>query len=83
VEWKCDALKAPSQHAAQRLGFLYKKMFKKRRFIKNAIEVQFGMQPPVRNGLLKNAYAVWHAPNNFDLSEGEIKKLSALIKQYW
>ena len=81
IEWKCDALNAPSRYAAQRLGFLYEGMFRQATIYKsrNRDTVWYAAAslewPP-----LKDAYQTWRNPSNFDPSGREVKKLSALTK---
>jgi RimJ/RimL family protein N-acetyltransferase len=79
-EWKCNALNAPSRHAAERFGFTFEGIFRQHMIVKgcNRDTAWFAMldsEWPSR----KAAYERWLKPDNFD-SEGRQKvALSALM----
>ncbi len=79
MEWKCDALNAPSRRAAVRLGLTYEGVFRQAAVVKGrnrdtawyaAID---GEWPALRA-----AYAAWLAPSNFDDDGNQRERLSAL-----
>lgn len=66
-EWKCNALNIPSRRAAQRLGFSFEGVFRQAAVVKGrnrdtawfaAIDAEWPA--------LKEAYAAWLSPANFD-----------------
>lgn len=67
VEWKCDALNAPSRRAALRLGFRFEGLFFRHMIIKGrnrdtAWYAMIGEEWPERRA----AYDAWLDPGNFD-----------------
>src|SRR5262245_26178078 len=80
-EWKCDSLNAPSRRAALRLGFQYEGLFrqavvyKKRNRDTAWYSIIDGDWPA-----LKQAYAQWLAPANFDQHGRQIRALADVIK---
>ena len=66
-EWKCDALNAPSRHAARRLGFTFEGVFRQATIYKGRnrdtawYSVIDGEWPALRGAFLR-----WLAPSNFD-----------------
>lgn len=67
VEWKCDALNAPSRRAAERYGFAYEGLFRQHLIVKGRSRdtTWFAMLDgdwPAR----KAAFERWLAPGNFD-----------------
>ena len=66
-EWKCDALNMPSRKAAQRLGFSYEGVFRQATVYKqrNRDTAWFSIIDGEWSGL-REAYAAWLAPRNFD-----------------
>lgn len=67
LEWKCDALNAPSRRAAERLGFSFEGVFRQHMIVKkrNRDTAWYALidkdWPAV-----KRAYQSWLAPSNFD-----------------
>jgi RimJ/RimL family protein N-acetyltransferase len=67
LEWKCDALNAPSRRAAERFGFAFEGVFRQHMVVKgrNRDTAWYGMTdldwPAVRA-----AFEAWLAPENFD-----------------
>jgi RimJ/RimL family protein N-acetyltransferase len=78
-EWKCDALNAPSRAAAQRLGFLYEGLFRQAVVYKgrNRDTAWFSIIDSEWPAL-RDAYAQWLAPQNFDAQGHQKMQLSAL-----
>ncbi len=66
-EWKCNALNAPSRRAAQRFGFSFEGVFRQAVVVKgrNRDTAWFAMIDKEWPAL-KEAYAAWLAPLNFD-----------------
>jgi RimJ/RimL family protein N-acetyltransferase len=79
VEWKCDALNAPSRHAAQRLGLSYEGVFRQATIYKSRNRDTAWYAATSQDWpALKKAYQTWRLPTNFDTDEREIHKLSEL-----
>ncbi len=79
LEWKCNALNAPSRGAALRLGFTFEGAFRQHMIVKGRSRdtAWFSMldsEWPVR----KRAFERWLAPSNFDASDRQKASLSAL-----
>ncbi|MGV8985102.1 MAG: GNAT family N-acetyltransferase [Cypionkella sp.] len=78
-EWKCDALNIPSRKAAQRLGFSYEGIFRQATVYRarNRDTAWFsiidGEWPALRE-----AYAAWLAPSNFDAGGRQRERLADL-----
>lgn len=79
LEWKCDALNAPSRHAAQRLGLSFEGIFRQATIYKsrNRDTAWYGATSEDWPAL-KRAYQAWREQKNFDAAGREIKKLSEL-----
>ncbi|WP_390911276.1 GNAT family N-acetyltransferase [Pseudosulfitobacter sp. SM2401] len=80
-EWKCDALNKPSRRAAQRLGFSYEGVFRQATIVKNrnrdtAWFAAIDLEWPA----LKEAFAAWLNPSNFDSDGRQIERLSDLTR---
>jgi RimJ/RimL family protein N-acetyltransferase len=78
-EWKCNALNAPSQRAAQRFGFTFEGVFRQHMIVKgrNRDTAWFSMldhEWPAR----RVAYERWLAPANFDAAGRQIVSLSSM-----
>ncbi|MFV0515204.1 MAG: GNAT family N-acetyltransferase [Jhaorihella sp.] len=80
-EWKCDALNRPSRRAAQRLGLSYEGVFRQAAVVKGrnrdtawfaAIDSDWPS--------LREAFAAWLAPSNFDARGGQIERLTDLTR---
>ncbi|MGR3454322.1 GNAT family N-acetyltransferase [Pseudooceanicola sp.] len=80
-EWKCDALNRPSRRAAQRLGFSYEGTFRQHMVIKgrNRDTAWFSVTDEEWPAL-KEAFAVWLAPSNFDAEGRQRERLSDLTR---
>jgi RimJ/RimL family protein N-acetyltransferase len=76
LEWKCNALNAPSRRAALRFGFTFEGIFRQHMIIKgrNRDTAWFAMMdhefPAIRA-----AFESWLAPENFDAAGRERAKL--------
>ncbi|MBA2728438.1 MAG: GNAT family N-acetyltransferase [Parachlamydiaceae bacterium] len=79
LEWKCDALNAPSRHAAQRLGFSFEGIFRQATMYKSRNRDTAWYAITDREWPnLKKVYQIWKQPDNFDANGQELKKLSEL-----
>lgn len=80
-EWKCDALNLPSRRAAQRLGFSFEGVFRQATIVKGRnrdtawFSVIDGEWPALRE-----AYAAWLNPANFDSQGRQRERLSDLTR---
>ena len=79
VEWKCNALNAASRRAARRYGFAFEGVFRRHMIVKgrNRDTAWFAMTDADWPAL-KDAYADWLDPRNFDESGRQHLGLSAL-----
>lgn len=80
-EWKCNALNENSRRAAQRLGFSYEGVFRQAGVVKgrNRDTAWFA----AINGewpALKEAYAAWLAPGNFDADGKQRESLGDMTR---
>ena len=85
MEWKCNALNAPSRAAAQRLGYSFEGVFRQHSVVKGrnrdtawfaAIDAEWPA--------LKEAFEAWLAPSNFDADGQQVERLgdlTALVRQ--
>lgn len=78
-EWKCNALNAPSRHAALRLGFTFEGVFRQHMIVKgrNRDTAWYSMldtEWPKR----KETFERWLDPSNFDAEGKQRVSLSAL-----
>lgn len=78
-EWKCDAWNMPSRRAAQRLGFSYEGIFRQATVYRQRnrdtawFAIIDGEWPALRE-----AYAAWLAPGNFDAQGRQKERLADL-----
>ena len=79
VEWKCDALNAPSRRAALRYGFVYEGIFRQHMIYKgrNRDTAWFAIIDSDWPRLAA-AHAAWLAPGNFDATGRQRQSLAAL-----
>lgn len=79
VEWKCDALNAPSRLAALRYGFVYEGIFRQHMIYKgrNRDTAWFAIIDSDWPRLAA-AHAAWLAPGNFDATGRQRQSLAAL-----
>jgi len=80
LEWKCDALNAPSRAAALRLGFTHEGLFRQAQVVKgrNRDTTWFSIidrdWPALRAGL-----SAWLSPQNFDADGVQLERLAELM----
>jgi RimJ/RimL family protein N-acetyltransferase len=80
VEWKCNALNAPSRRAAERFGFRFEGIFRKHQVVKgrNRDTAWFSITddewPAIRS-----AFEAWLAPGNFDRDGVQKRPLASLM----
>src|SRR4051812_48306003 len=74
LEWKCNALNAPSRRAADRFGFTYEGVFRKQQVVKgrNRDTAWYAIVDDDWPQI-KPAFEAWLAPENFD-AEGHQKQ---------
>ncbi|WP_275286196.1 GNAT family N-acetyltransferase [Halomonas elongata] len=79
LEWKCDALNAPSRRAAERLGFRFEGVFRQHRIVagRNRDTAWFSILddewPAIRE-----CHRRWLAPENFDATGRQYRSLSSM-----
>lgn len=79
-EWKCDHLNAPSRAAALRYGFQFEGIFRQAVVYKGrSRDTAWFSIIDTEWPALKSAYQAWLAPENFDASGAQRRKLSDLI----
>jgi len=80
-EWKCNALNLASRRAAQRLGFSYEGTFRQMSVVKgrNRDTAWFSVID-AEWGALREAFAAWLAPSNFDARGRQRERLSDLTR---
>lgn len=80
-EWKCNALNMASRRAAQRLGFSYEGIFRQAVVIKgrNRDTAWFAVID-AEWPALREAYAAWLSPRNFDAAGRQKERLSDLTR---
>jgi RimJ/RimL family protein N-acetyltransferase len=78
-EWKCDALNAPSRHAAERFGFEFEGVFAQHMVVKgrNRDTAWFAITDQRWPGV-RAAFEAWLAPSNFDAEGRQLQRLEAL-----
>lgn len=80
-EWKCDSLNMPSRRAAQRLGFSYEGIFRHHMVYKGRNRDTAWFSVVDREWpALREAFAVWLSPGNFDAKGRQKERLSDLTK---
>ncbi|MBA4350498.1 MAG: GNAT family N-acetyltransferase, partial [Rhodobacter sp.] len=78
-EWKCNALNLPSRRAAQRLGFSFEGVFRQHMVIKGANrDTAWFAMIDSEWPALREAYAAWLSPANFDATGRQRERLSDL-----
>lgn len=80
-EWKCNALNMASRRAAQRLGFSYEGIFRQAAVVKgrNRDTAWFAVID-AEWPALREAYAAWLSPRNFDAAGRQRERLSDLTR---
>lgn len=81
VEWKCNALNAPSRRAAARLGFSFEGIFRQHLVVKgrNRDTAWLAMTDGDWRDL-RGAYTAWLAPENFDVDHHQKLSLAQLTR---
>lgn len=79
LEWKCNALNAPSRRAALRLGFTFEGIFRQHMVVKGrnrdtAWYAMLDREWPA----IGAAYAAWLEPSNFDAAGRQRRRLEEL-----
>lgn len=80
-EWKCNALNMASRRAAQRLGFSFEGIFRQAAVVKgrNRDTAWFAIID-AEWPALREAYAAWLSPRNFDAKGRQKERLSDLTR---
>ncbi|PJF09116.1 GNAT family N-acetyltransferase [Pseudorhodobacter sp. MZDSW-24AT] len=80
-EWKCNALNLPSRRAAQRLGFSFEGIFRHHMVVKgrNRDTAWFSVIDSEWPAL-REAFAAWLSPANFDAQGQQRERLSDLSR---
>ena len=83
MEWKCNALNAPSRRAAQRLGFSYEGVFRNHMVVKgrNRDTAWYAITEQDWVGL-RAAYRQWLSADNFDDAGRQRHALSDLTRPH-
>lgn len=80
-EWKCDALNSPSRRAAQRLGLSYEGLFRQHTVVKGRNRDTAWFAATDKDWpALKEAFAVWLSPSNFDERGRQNESLADLTR---
>ena len=81
LEWKCDALNAPSRRAAQRLGFQFEGIFRQHRVVNghNRDSTWYALLDREWQRL-QPQFMRWLAPGNFDAHGRQRRSLSAMLE---
>ena len=81
VEWKCDAGNLPSRRAAQRFGFSFEGIFRQHMIVKgrNRDTAWFAITDQEWPAL-KEAFAAWLSPVNFDPEGQQRERLGDLTR---
>jgi len=77
LEWKCNALNAPSRRAAERFGFIFEGQFRRHMAVKgrNRDTAWYSITAeewPTR----RDAFEAWLSPDNFDPSGRQLRSLA-------
>jgi RimJ/RimL family protein N-acetyltransferase len=82
VEWKCNALNAPSRNAALRFGFEFEGVFKQHRVVKghNRDTAWFAITDK-RWPAVSAAFQTWLDPANFAADGSQLQSLRGLTKE--
>ncbi len=79
LEWKCNALNAPSRTAAVRFGFSFEGVFKNHRVVKGRNrDTAWYAITDARWPALRTAFEAWLAPDNFDSAGAQRQRLTTL-----
>lgn len=82
LEWKCDALNAPSRGAALRFGFVFEGVFEQHRVVRgrNRDSAWFAITDG-RWPVLRAAFETWLAPENFTADGRQRSSLRELTRE--
>ena len=84
LEWKCDALNAASRAAALRLGFRYEGIFLNHMIVKGrSRDTAWFSLTEEEWPAVRDAHALWLAPENFDAAGRQKCALSDLTRALW
>jgi RimJ/RimL family protein N-acetyltransferase len=79
LEWKCNALNAPSRRAAERFGFRFEGVFEQHMVIKRRNrDTAWYAITDARWPAIRTAFEMWLAPSNFDADGRQRSPLAAL-----
>jgi RimJ/RimL family protein N-acetyltransferase len=79
LEWKCNALNAPSRRAAERFGFRFEGIFEHHMVIKRRNrDTAWYAITDARWPAIRAAFETWLAPSNFDADGRQRSRLAAL-----
>jgi hypothetical protein len=80
LEWKCNALNAASRRAADRFGFTFEGVFRKHMVVKarNRDTAWYAIVDDAWPRI-RTAFERWLAPDNFDASGAQRRRLAELI----
>ncbi len=78
LEWKCNALNAPSRRAAERFGFVFEGVFEQHMVVKgrNRDTAWYAITDQ-RWPAVRRAFEAWLAPSNFDPAGRQRRSLDA------
>jgi RimJ/RimL family protein N-acetyltransferase len=80
LEWKCNALNAPSRAAALRFGFSYEGVFHNHRVVKGRNrDTAWYAITDARWPALRAAFETWLDPSNFDADGAQRRRLTDLM----
>ena len=78
VEWKCNALNAPSMRAAERYGFTYEGTFRKHMIVKaRSRDTAWWAITDADWPRIRAAQDQWLAPENFDAEGRQRRSLAS------
>lgn len=83
LEWKCDALNAPSRRAAERLGFRFEGIFRQHRVVdgRNRDSAWYSIIDDEWPAILE-CHRRWLAPDNFDSDGRQRRSLSTMTASF-
>lgn len=81
MEWKCNALNAPSRKAAQRMGFSYEGVFRNHAVVKGrSRDTAWFAITDADWHALRSAFLTWLSSDNFDSHSHQMTALSDLTR---
>jgi RimJ/RimL family protein N-acetyltransferase len=82
LEWKCNALNAPSRRAAERFGFTFEGVFRNHMVIKNrSRDTAWYAITNEEWPAIRAAFHTWLAPENFDRAGLQKRALGDLVDE--